>query len=214
MVKSRIAQHSKPGLLTWCLILTVLLVACSSGTASTPAVSHSPSPTTTWTPLPTPADMWPILMKHTPVPWTTPLPASLKTELDGTYVKNDPADPQWWNCRRCPDYLPAGGIWRLNLDKGVFRIYYTVTAWRSLGSFTIDGDRLYLFNDPYCQYETGEYIWRLEDGQLTLSEVDDPCSIDLRALNLTSQSWQSCQPPEGTQNESWRPPEGCEDEVQ
>jgi hypothetical protein len=138
----------------------------------------------------------------------------LSTPLDGTYVKNDPADPQWWNCRRCPDYLPAGGAWRLNLDKGVFRIYYTETAWRSLGSFTIDGERLTLFNDPYCQYETGEYTWQLEDGQLTLSEVDDPCSLDLRALNLTSQPWQACQPPEGIRSESWRPPEGCEDEAQ
>jgi hypothetical protein len=58
----------------------------------------------------------------------------VRTALDGTYTKLDPKKAPPVPCRRCPDYVPQGGIWKLNLDKGIFRIFHESTGWRSIGS--------------------------------------------------------------------------------
>jgi hypothetical protein len=103
-------------------------------------------------------------------------------------------------------------LWKLSLSKGIFRIYFTVNGWRSLGSYTVSEDRLYLFNDPYCNMETGVYTWKLEGGALTLTEVDDLCSQGLRAANLVDQPWLSCSPPntEAAITDHWQKPAGCD----
>jgi len=105
-----------------------------------------------------------------------------------------------------------GGVWKFQFDKGIFRIYHAMSGWRSLGSYTVAEDRLYLFNDPYCSRVTGVYTWKLEDGVLTLVEVDDPCSQGLRAANLIDQPWLSCRPPnpEAMITDHWLKPEGCD----
>jgi hypothetical protein len=90
-------------------------------------------------------NIWFSLQAQTPVPHTTPLPDSEWTPIDGTYAKLDPSLPQWWACRRCADYRPAGGIWKLQFDKGVMRIYYPITGWRSVASYIVSGDRLFIF---------------------------------------------------------------------
>jgi len=160
----------------------------------------------------TPADKWQVLLSHTPVPWTTPLPPPEATVLDSTYVKINPRLETPFPCKRCPDYKLDGGLWKFSLDKGTFRILYTVNGWRSLGSYTVDGDKIYFFNDPYCNWETGVYTWKLEDGVLTLIEVDDPCSQGLRAANFVDQSWLSCRPPntEAAITDHWQKPQGCD----
>lgn len=166
----------------------------------------------------TPVDVWSSLLQVTPVPVTTPLPEEIRTPIDGTYAKFDTSEPQWWACRRCADYRPAGGIWKLQFDKGVMRIYYNVTGWRSIASYTISAGRLYLFNDPYCPQEVGEYAWRLEDKRgledraLVLDVIKDSCSINLRGKNLSKLAWDSCQPPNlitGT-SDHWHLSPGCE----
>ena len=132
--------------------------------------------------------------------------------LDATYVKINPRLATPFPCKRCPDYALNGGLWKFSLDKGVFRIYYTVNNWRSLGSYTVSGDKIYFFNDPYCNWDTGVYIWKLEEGVLTLSELDDPCSQGLRAANFVDQAWLSCRPPntEAAITDHWQKPEGCD----
>ena len=100
---------------------------------------------------------WHDLLEKTPFAYATPLPDPVQSPVDGTYAKIDPSWPQWWQCRRCADYRPAGGIWKLQFDKGAMRIFYDVTGWRSLASFTVSGDRLTIFNDPYCPEDAGEY---------------------------------------------------------
>jgi len=127
--------------------------------------------------------------ESTPFPYTTPLPPLVATPLDGVYTKIDPTPGTPVPCRRCPDYLPAPGEWRLQFDRGIYRIYYTGTSWRSVGSFTVDGDRLTIFNDPTCHEQVGTYTWKLDGDTLTLQEIDDPCAIHLRALSLTTQPW-------------------------
>ena len=197
-------------------LLLLLLFSTRSIVYSAPAAAPS-RPYTSFTPTyapgtPTPTDIWPAFLLRTPFAYTTPFPPPAHTSLDGTYAKLDPSEPQWWSCRRCADYRPVGGIWKLSLDRGVFRVYYAVTGWRSLGSYTVNGDQLYLFNDPYCPWDVGKYTWRLEDGQLLLKEIEDGCSMHLRAENLTLQPWLSCQPPSifAAISDHWPKPPGCE----
>jgi hypothetical protein len=73
-------------------------------------------------------------------------------------------------------------------------------------------DQLLLFNDPTCPEALGLYTWRLEDGNLILEVIHDTCAIYLRAMNLTSLPWQSCQPPsiEAGISDHWLKPPGCE----
>ena len=170
-------------------------------TASVPATQIATTATSPWN----------VLLEKTPFAYNTPLPAPVQSPLDGTYTKVDPSWPQWWLCRRCADYRPAGGIWKVQFDQGVMRIYYEVTGWVSLASFTTSGDRLQIFNDPYCPEDVGEYMWKLEDGNLKLEVIGDACSFDLRARNLSSQSWSPCLPPgepSGAVDQPPQPP-GC-----
>lgn len=141
---------------------------------------------------PTPTSIWASFLEATPFAYLTPLPEAQVSPLDGLYTKVDQSWPQWWKCLRCADYRVAGGIWKLQFDKGVMRIFYEVNGWRSISSYTVEGDRLYLFNDPYCPEHVGEYQWQVANGQLELKTVNDPCSFDLRAENLSRQVWSAC----------------------
>ena len=153
-----------------------------------------------------PTSIWLGLQERTPYPYTRPLPDSARAPIDGTYAKSDESWPQWWMCRRCADYRPAGGIWKLRFDRGVMRIHYNVTDWVSIASYHVSGDRLHIFNDPYCPEAVGEYRWALEDKwglparSLILEVISDPCSFGLRAENLSAQAWGSCSPsPHGSE---------------
>jgi hypothetical protein len=199
-------------------ILLIFSILFLWNTACGPLNQANPIPNTR-TPIPsssqpagTPTDIWIALFERTPVPWTTPLPPLEATVLDATYVKVNPRLATPFPCKRCPDYALNGGLWKFSFDKGIFRIYYTINGWRSLGSYTVSGDQLYLFNDPYCNWETGIYKWKLEEGSLILTEVDDPCSQGLRAANLVDQPWLSCRPPnvEAMITDHWQKPAGCD----
>lgn len=199
------------------LILTItvfglLAAACTSQNNQNKTSQIPTSTVSTSGPTGTPTDAWFGLLEHTPVPWTTPLPPLEPTILDATYVKINPRLATPFPCKRCPDYALEGGLWKLSLNKGIFRIYYTVNGWRSLGSYTISEDRIYFFNDPYCHKDTGVYNWKLEDGVLTLTEIDDPCSQGLRAANFVDQTWLSCTPPnvEAMITDHWQKPTGCD----
>lgn len=139
-----------------------------------------------------PTSVWAGLLGRTPLAYAgTPLPESNETSIDGTYVKLDQSWPQWWLCLRCADYRPAGGIWRLQFDRGVMRILYDVTGWRSLASYVLDGDRLLVFHDAYCRH-VGEYGWEIREGSLHLRAVEDGCAFGLRGENLAKQPWTGC----------------------
>jgi hypothetical protein len=219
------------------LIVAILFVAnaCTATPAPTSASTPSPTPSaegatatpvsTTPTPPPTstresaaanptPADRWSELAQRTPYPYSTPLPAAETTILDGTYTKVDPRQAGHIPCKRCPAYPPGGGVWKLSLDKGIFRIYHPLTGWVTIGSFTVTEDQINLFNDPHCFQDTGVYRWRMEDGSLTLTAVEDNCGVYLRAQNLEALPWESCEPPstEAAITNHWPIPPGCESE--
>jgi hypothetical protein len=168
----------------------------------------------------TPKSVWFELLQRSPYPFTIPLPPPIRTIIDGTYTKFELKETPPVHCRRCPDYAPEGGIWKLSLDKGVFRIFHEVTGWKSLGTFIVTRDepssprsgQLVLANDPTCQEVIGVYNWKLEEGKLILTVIEDKCAIRLRAMNLTNLPWLSCQPPstEAAITDHWPKPPGCE----
>lgn len=153
-------------------------------------------------------DRWDVLQMETPFPYSSPLPPFLPGQIDGTYAKIDPSPPQYWKCLRCADYRPVGGIWRIKFDRGVMRIYYEVTGWFSIASYTVSGNRLQLFNDPFCPDDIGEYSWALKDSSLILDDIDDQCAFGLRGQNLGNQPWPACSLQEGAAPE--KSPPGCE----
>jgi len=197
--------------ITSATVLTVTLLLVSAGCVSPQSAT---SPTTPELPdaEATPTGVWAGLFQRTPFPYATPLPAPTPTILDGTYTKFELQEGTPVHCLRCPDYAPEGGTWKLSLDKGIFRIYYEVTGWRSLGSYTLSGDQLTLINDPYCPNVVGTYRWEIQEGELILEEIQDECSISLRAMNLTKLPWRSCRPPssEAAVTDHWPKPPGCE----
>jgi len=195
---------------TWLIALAVtiaLMIAACSSPLDTPSVTPEGLEAT-----PTPTFIWSGLLQRTPFPYTTPLPPAQATILDGVYTKFDPKTgsptplPEggvWMphpvlEGRRWLKPLPypcEGGVWILQLDKGVFRVFHEATGWRTLGSFTISGDRIVFFNDPHCFDAVGIYTWQLEAGQLVLEAIEDRCDGrvlgggGLRITNFTSLPW-------------------------
>ncbi|HSL31934.1 MAG TPA: hypothetical protein VK900_22205 [Anaerolineales bacterium] len=186
-------KRSKAWLLV--TVLVALIIAAVIFFRSTQVAAPSVNGATDQ-PRPTPVQAstsaWNALLQATPFAYFTPLPEPASSVIDGTYAKVDQSWPQWWRCLRCADYRVTGGIWRLQFDRGVMRIFYEVNNWRSIASYAVEGDRLFIFNDPYCPENTGEYRWSIGENGLHFEVVNDPCAFELRAENLTKQSWLVC----------------------
>jgi hypothetical protein len=193
------------------IILSAILLAVQVAAAR---VQPAPTPATaglTGTPTPT-VDRWQEIQLWTPYPHTTPLPPRVATPIDGAYVRFDPRTASHIPCRRCPPYPPEGGIWKLYLSEGIFRVYHPGTGWRTLGSYRVDGDQIAFFNDPQCHLAVGRFGWSLNARQLQFTPVEDNCELGTRAKNFTKQPWLSCQPPnrEAAVTGHWSAPAGCE----
>ena len=204
------------------VVFAILRVSRNSHGLESPALTlaaNLSTPTPLYLMEASPTSVWIGLQERMPHPYSRPLPDSVSTSIDGTYAKIDRSWPQWWMCRRCADYRPAGGIWKLRFERGVMRIHYNVTDWVSIASYHVSDDRLHIFNDPYCLEEVGEYRLALEDRwglparSLFLEVISDSCSFGLRGENLSSQAWASCSPPNEMTGASdhWHKPPGCED---
>ena len=99
-------------------VTTVALFLAAACARPTPGVPRGTAPA------PTPANGWQTLLQSTPFPYTIPLPPPTPTILDGTYTKEELRAPSIAPCKRCPDYNPEAGVWKLSLDRGVFRIWH------------------------------------------------------------------------------------------
>jgi hypothetical protein len=161
------------------LLMALLAAALSACSLAGPAPPGSPAPTL----------VWDGLLQRTPYPYSAPLPSPEPTALDGLFHKLDPGPVSRAPCRRCPPYPPVGGEWRLQLDRGIFRVYHTHTGWVTIGSFTLQDDRILFFNDPHCVDTTGTYAWRQQGDQLLLDTISDGCGADLRARALSNAPW-------------------------
>jgi hypothetical protein len=198
------------------LALAVFLLAAGCSWIRGETTPHPGTPEGTGTP----SDIWSSLLRETPYPYAIPLPSPRQTVLDGTYTKIELKESPPVKCARCPAYSLEGGVWKLRLDRGVYRILNEATGWRSMGSFALSRDwlttgtvdQLVLFNDPNCPDYVATYTWRLEEDALILEAIEDSCGIHLRAKNLTNLPWLSCQPPniEAGSTDHWQEPPGCD----
>ncbi len=135
---------------------------------------------------------WDELLARSPLDVNgDPLALTDPSPIDGTYGRLADIPPQWWRCYRCAEYRPSGGLWRMQLDRGVVRILYEMNEWHTVASFRVEGDRLFVFNDLVCD-EQGEYQWKRVDGSLHLSVINDPCNFNLRGENLSLGTWDLC----------------------
>jgi len=214
------------------------MLASSTGLALAIALLVAGCTTSTPVPIPTAPNMGAITpgphkqvpdlsttIEVPPFPYSTPLPAPVPSILDGLYTKTVPFEGTPVPCKRCAGYRLEGGVWSLYLDKGIFKVFQQDTDFEAVGSFTVSGDRITFFNDPYCEENlqmVGIYTWRLDGNSLTLAANDDACSIGLRAKNLTFSPWirverkqsqnaDPCQPPnrEAAVTDHWPKPTGC-----
>ena len=153
-----------------------------------------------------------------PFPYGTPLPPALPTVLDGLYTRTLPFDGTPTPCKRCAGYRLEGGVWSLYFDKGILKVFQQDTDFESVLSYSVSGSQLTLFNDPYCEEDitmVGTYAWQRNEDALTLQVIGDPCSIGLRAKNLTATVWtkkaDACQPPnrEAAISGHWKEPPEC-----
>ena len=194
--------------------MMVWAVACSAMLLLAGCAPVRPLPVTPAATQPAAAttDPWLEVRQWTPYPYTTPLPPAQSTPLDGIYVRFDPRTDERPPCRRCPPYPPEGGVWKVEFDQGIFRVFHPRTGWRTLGSFAVEGDRVTLFNDPQCHLAVGEYTWQRDEAGLRFDLIADDCELGTRPKNFTAGPWQSCQPPnhEAAVTGHWKTPEGCE----
>ena len=155
--------------------------------------------------------LWGELLNREPFPYTVPL-VHKPSFLDGTYTKRAKKTNAIVPCRRCPDWLPETGLWKMQFKKGTYRIIHKATGWKNIGTFIVAGDRVLFANDPVCPEGIGIYFWKREKDRLMLSVIDDPCAINLRAKNLSETPWLTCQPPniEAGITDHWPKPEGCD----
>jgi len=171
-------------------VILAATVACAPSVQSTPEASNV---------APTPAGVWAVMLHQTPYPYTTPLPPANHTILDSIYVNSN----------------PNGGVTKLSLDKGIYRVYDDATGWSTIGSFVVSGDRIQFFNDPHCYRDTGIYTWQVQEGlqstTLALETIQDDCASESRVHKLADRPWESCQPPgiEAAITQHWPAPDGC-----
>lgn len=191
-------------------LAAAVLVLCAQGGSEIPGIRAAETQSREHA---SSREVWHELLQRQPYPYRISLPESVRSPVDGTYTKVVAAATGRVHCLRCPDYAPEGGLWKLNLDRGVLRILHPESRWKSIGTFIVAGDRILLANDPTCLDELGLYRWRLDEGQLVFEAIDDPCAVKLRAMNLTQQPWRSCRPPdiEAASTENRPKPEGCDD---
>jgi hypothetical protein len=153
-----------------------------------------------------------------PFAYATPLPPSLPTALDGLYTRMLPLEGTPTPCKRCAGYRLEGGVWSLYFDKGVMKVFQQDTDFEAVTSYSVSGNELTVFNDPYCEEDitmAGKYTWQKNGDTLILQVVSDPCAIGLRAKNLTATQWtrkiDPCQPPnrEAAVSGHWKEPADC-----
>ena len=187
-------------------IVIVFLVICSIATAArNPFAAEVPATSE-------PAvDPWDELMQRKPYPYATSLPTDQSTAVDGLYVKFETKEAPPIPCRRCPDYKPEGGWWKMSLRRGVFRIFHPDSGWKSLGTFVVNGNRIVLSNDPVCPAVSGVYRWEFTTETIRFFAVEDKCSAGLRAKNISHMPWLSCPAPsrENAVSDGRLGPGGC-----
>lgn len=194
----------------------LLLTACTGSSAA--GSGTSPSATTaeaqaTQTPSPEPSEGNTFNSSHAahpyefnninkfqvppedmPYPYTTPTPPPDKTAIDGTYMRiltlEDTDGLLPFRCLRCPPYFPNAGVSTLAMSRGNYWVNHQLSGFRALGMYTVDGNRVTFFNDPWCPQDHGTYRWSLKGDELLLDPVSSTCPYEkARTDDFTTGQW-------------------------
>ncbi len=132
-----------------------------------------------------------------PYPFTTPLPPREPTPIDGTYLRvmsiadvGGPVVGLPYRCLRCIPYRVDPGLTTLIFFEGRYFLHHHLSGFKARGHFSVDGDRLLLFNDANCSSTPGTYRWTLDGRTLAFDVVDDTCVFDdERSGDLMVETW-------------------------
>ncbi len=135
-----------------------------------------------------------------PYPYVTPTPPPEPTPIDGTYLRiltlEDVDGLLPFRCLRCPPYFVNAGVSTLIFHEGNYWVSHQLSGFHGLGMFTVDGDRITLFNDPWCPQGRGTYRWNLRGTELTFEPVKgSTCDYEkARGKDLTFTPWTHIKP--------------------
>jgi hypothetical protein len=137
-----------------------------------------------------------------PYPFMSPTPSPVETPIDGTYMRTVDLDEVGgariglpYRCFRCPPFRVDAGVSTLIFTKGAYYLHHSMSGFRTMGSFVIDGDTMTLFNDANCPQVPGEYTFDHTAHGLTLHVVHDGCPYSHeRADDLEFHDWTRVSP--------------------
>jgi hypothetical protein len=132
-----------------------------------------------------------------PYPYTRPGPPREATPIDGTYLRVLTIDDVGgalvglpYRCLRCIPFRKDAGLSTLIFFEGRYFLEHQLSGFRASGHYSVDGDRLTLYNDANCSSMEGTYRWSRDEGELRLRAIDDPCPFDdLRTADLEFRPW-------------------------
>jgi len=179
------------------LLVAVVVVLANLGTPTAP-----PTLTASVAPIPAAGALKANALEDLPAtlrpyPYSSPTPAAVRTEIDGTYMSiltledlGGATNALPFPCRRCLPYARDPGVVTLIFFQGAFFVDHQMSGFHGVGNYEVDGNRLTLFNDPNCSRLRGTYTWHREGASLTLKALDDSCAYQgERAKDLTSDVW-------------------------
>lgn len=205
-------------------VTLILLVTCTSEPegAPFPAAEESASAADSASPSPTRRTTHPLFSdpvftlepRDEPYAYTTPTPPPDPTPIDGTYLRiltlEDVRGVLPFRCARCPPYLPNAGVSTLVLFQGNYWLNHQLSGFRALGMFTLRGDRITLFNDPWCPQDRGTYRWTLRGAVLTFEAISGTCVYEgARAEDLSKVPWTRIKPCAYLIEHLWPGPLAC-----
>jgi hypothetical protein len=132
-----------------------------------------------------------------PYPFTRPGPPREATPIDGTYLRVLTIDEVGgalvglpYRCLRCIPFRKDAGLSTLIFFEGRYFLEHQLSGFRASGHYTVEADRLTLYNDANCSSMEGTYRWSRAKGELRLRVIDDPCPFDdLRTADLEFRPW-------------------------
>jgi hypothetical protein len=197
-----------------CSVAVLLLAACTRGDATGPGAPGSERPSASPSPTPSPsepssrrgtspifttANEFVLAPEDTPYPYTRPVPPRTRTPLDGTYLRiltiEDVDGLLPFRCLRCPPFFLNAGVSTIAFHRGNYWLNHQLSGFKSLGMYTVERDRVTLFNDPWCPKDRGTYRWDVRGGALTFEPVSGTCVYEeARAKDLTKSPWTKIKP--------------------
>lgn len=178
-------------------LLVVAALLLDDATPPPAPITASPSPIPTGDEVLKASSILDLPITMRPYPYTDPAPPPVATPIDGTYMLiltledlGGARNALPFPCRRCLPYARDPGVMTLIFFQGAYFVDHQMAAFHATGHYSVEGNRLNLFNDPNCSRERGTYSWALRGTSLHLEVIDDTCAYEgERATDLATDAW-------------------------